>query len=489
MRYLAFDLGASSGKMYLGGFDGSKLRLNPVHAFSNGVVCMGSALYWDFPAIYRNLCRGIALACQESSIHSLGIDSFNNDFSFVSRDGELLMPLRSYRDERTIRHESAIYSRIPPKELYMLSGNQLAPFNTYMQLCAMVESGQSFYFQHAHRLLMLPDLLVYLLTGNQVIEYTLAAETQMLDLNTKNWLGPVLDAIPFPAGLLPPLVEPGTPAGRVRPQVCSELGIRPIRLVSVCQHDTASAFLAAPADPDTAIISSGTWSLVGMEASSPVVTPYGFRHNIANEGGMPGHHRLLKNVMGSWLLQELLRAYALEGLHLDYAQMPALALQAPPFTHMINVDQRSFYAPGQMNQKIATAAQQAGDPSPQTPGAMFRAVYEGLALKYRRVIEELEILTGVKLRRIFLLGGGAQDQVACQFTANATGRPVTAGLPQGTAVGNILAQMLASGEISSVEQGRQLVRDSFTLQEYQPQDQPAWEQRYRDYEKRFPQDP
>lgn len=276
----------------------------------------------------------------------------------------------------------------------------------------------------------------------------------------------------------------------MRPQVCSELGIRPIRLVSVCQHDTASAFLAAPADPDTAIISSGTWSLVGMEASSPVVTPYGFRHNIANEGGMPGHHRLLKNVMALGSCRELLRAYALEGAGIwTTPKCRPWPCRAPPFTHMINVDQRSFYAPGQMNQKIATAAQQAGDPSPQTPGAMFRAVYEGLALKYRRVIEELEILTGVKLRRIFLLGGGAQDQVACQFTANATGRPVTAGLPQGTAVGNILAQMLASGEISSVEQGRQLVRDSFTLQEYQPQDQPAWEQRYRDYEKRFPQDP
>lgn len=481
MRYLAFDLGASSGKMYLGSFDGARLSLSQVHTFQNGVVPMGDALYWDFPAIYRNLCQGLTLACREGNVYSLGIDSFNNDFSLVDQRGELLTPMRAYRDQRTIRHEQAIYRRIAREELYHLSGNQLAPFNTYMQLCAMVENGQQYYFEHAHRLLMLPDLLVYLLTGCQVMEYTLAAETQMLDLISRQWIDRVLSAIPFPRRLLAELVMPGTAVGRITPRVCRALGMAPINVVSVCEHDTASAFLAAPVAPGTAVISSGTWSLVGMETDAPMVTEYGFRHNIANEGGMPGHHRLLKNVMGSWILQELLRQYALEGMKLDYAMMQAEALTAPPFAHLVDVDQRDFYQPGQMREKVESAARRAGGSAPQSPGAIFRAVYEGLAFKYRRVLEELESLAGRRLDKVFILGGGAQDALACQFTANATGRAVMAGLPEGTAVGNIICQMLSAGEIASVQEGRQLVKDSFPLRTYQPQDRAAWEQRYRVY--------
>ncbi|NLD58405.1 MAG: rhamnulokinase [Clostridiales bacterium] len=488
MRYLAFDLGASSGKMALGEFDGRRLSVRPVHGFKNGIVRMGDGLYWDFPGIWANFLEGLSKACREAEIRSVGVDGFNNDFSFVDARGELLMPVRCYRDPRTLRHERAIYARIPPRELYMHTGNQLAPFNTYMQLAAMVENGQRFFFEHAENLLMLPDLLVFFLTGSRATEYTLAAETQMLDLNTKKWIPEILDAIGFPERLFAPLAMPGTVAGSIAPRVRAENGIGPIDCVSVCEHDTASAFLAAPAGPDSAILSSGTWALVGTEADAPVISEYGYRHNIANEGGFPGHHRILKNVMGGWILQQLQRDFALEGKVFDYGRIEALALAAEPFLCAIDVDDPRFFAPGEMRKTVREAALNAGERAPETPGEFFRTAYEALAFKYRDALETLERLLARHFRRLHVVGGGARDAVACQFAANAIGRPVLAGPADGTAIGNILVQMIASGAISSVEQGRQIVRESAMLREYEPRDVAIWEERYQAFREKYSAD-
>ncbi|NLF28812.1 MAG: rhamnulokinase [Clostridiales bacterium] len=486
MRYLAFDLGASSGKMFLGEFDGSLLSVRPVHGFKNGIVRMGDGLFWDFPGIWTNFLDGLSKACREAEIRSVGVDGFNNDFSFVDRRGELLMPVRCYRDPRTLKHERAIYARIPPRELYMRTGNQLAPFNTYMQLAAMVENGQQFFFEHAENLLMLPDLLVFLLTGNRVTEYTLAAETQMLDLNTRTWIPEILRSIGFPERLFAPLVMPGTRAGTISPRVSAELGIAPIDCVSVCGHDTASAFLAAPADRDSAILSSGTWALVGAEAAAPVISEYGYRHNIANEGGFPGHHRILKNVMGGWILQQLRQDFALDGRAFDYARIEALALAAEPFLCAIDVDDRRLFEPGGMRKKVRDLALEAGERAPEAPGEFFRTAYESLAFKYRGALEKLERLLGTRFRQLNIVGGGSRDTVACQFAANALGRPVLAGPADGTAIGNILVQMIASGEIDSVEQGRQIVRNSETLREYEPRDAAIWDEKYRAFSEKYP---
>ncbi|MEA4897276.1 MAG: rhamnulokinase family protein [Christensenellaceae bacterium] len=475
MNYLAFDLGASSGKMFLGRFDGETLSIDPVHSFQNGIVQMGQAMYWDFPGIWRNLAEGIGKACAVAQVASIGLDGYNNDFTFVDRRGELLFPVRAYRDPRTIEHERAIYRRIPPRELYLLTGNQLAPFNTWMQLAAMVENGQQYLFDHADNLLMLPDLLVYLLTGNRVMEYTLAAQTQMLDLNTRTWIARTLDAIGFPKRLFAPLVMPGTHVGSLTEPVRQSLGVPGIDVVSVCEHDTASAFLAAPIDRDCAIISSGTWSLVGMEADLPIITEYGYAHNIANEGSLPGHHRLLKNVMGSWLLQELMRDWAQDGIRFSYEQMQAEALGARPFQHLIDANDRRFYSPGEMRRKIRSASLEHTGRAPETPGEYFRVVYEALALQYRRSLEALETFSGRRLTRISIIGGGSLDALACQFTADAANRPVVAGPADGTAIGNMLVQMLACGEIASIAQGREVVKNSCAFREYTPQSPEEWE--------------
>ncbi len=481
MRYLAFDLGASSGKMFAGDFDGEKLALHKVHGFENRAIDMGGHLYWDFPGIYRNLCDGISIAARESDVASLGIDSFNNDFSFVDKAGALLQPLRAYRDERALRHEEAIYRRIPKEKLYMLSGNQLAPFNTYMQLAAMVEDGHGYIFDKADNLLMLPDLAAYFLTGERVMEYTLAAETQMLDLETRSWIPEALDAIPFPKRLFAPLVQPGSSAGRVKNAMCRDLGVRSFDVVSVCEHDTASAFLAAPIRRDCAIISSGTWAIVGVETERPVVEQYGYLHNIANEGGPDGHHRLLKNVMGSWILQELIRDFALGGQRFDYGDTQALARAAKPFHCMIDADDVSFYEPGDMRRKIRDASLKAVGRAPESPGEYFRTVYEALSFKYRQALEEIETLTGRAYTQVSLIGGGAQDELACQFAANALERPLTAGPVDGSALGNVLVQMIAGGEIASVGEGRQVILRSCAYREYSPADQALWREQYMRY--------
>ena len=485
MRYLAFDLGASSGKMFVGHFDGERLTVKPIHNFKNGVVAMGNGLYWDFPGIWSNLCLGIQKAAQDHAITSLGIDSFNNDFSFIDEAGEMLFPVRSYRDARTIKHEKAIYGKIPREPLYMLSGNQLAPFNTYMQLAAMVENKQNYLFEHVKNLMMLPDLLGFYLTGNRVIEYTLAAETQMLDMRTKQWIPATLNALNFPESLLPPLQMPGTVLGKVSPEVCSALGISTFDCVNVCQHDTASAFLSAPMSEPSAIISGGTWSIVGIEVEQPYISEYGYAHNIANEGGFPGHHRLLKNVMGSWILQELIRDFALDGLTFDYVQIQKLALNAPAFSHMIDVDDQRFYSPGNMREKIRRACMETTGRAPETPGEYLRTVYEGLSFKYRQALSELETLTQNAYHRVHIIGGGSQDALACQFSANALSRTVIAGPIDGTAIGNILVQMIAHGEIDSIEQGRELIRRSQPLREYVPEDAAQWADQYDKFAQLF----
>jgi sugar (pentulose or hexulose) kinase len=344
----------------------------------------------------------------------------------------------------------------------------------------MREAGQHYLMEKAHRLLLLPDLLGYALTGEAVTEYTLAAETQMLDWETRDWIDDILNAYSIPRTLFAPLAMPGTVTGRGALD-----GIPAFDFVSVCEHDTASAFLASPLGANAAILSSGTWSLVGVEHPSPVISEAGFRWNIANEGSLPGHHRILRNVMGSWLLQELQRDFAQRCLHFDFDRMQAEALAAEPFEFLLDPDDARFYYPGGMAGKIGEACREKCGRAPETPGEFFRLVYESLALKYRLVLERIEALTGRRVDAVNIVGGGSRDALGAQFTANALGRRVVAGPADATSIGNILVQMLAHGDISSIEEGRALIAASFETREYLPEEAARWQAQYERFVEAF----
>jgi rhamnulokinase len=486
INYLAFDLGGSGGKLMLSGFDGERLSLQDLHRFEGGPIAANGCLYWEVLDIYREMNRGIAKAARlaEGPIRSIGIDSFSNDFALVDAAGELLTPVRCYRDARTLRHAEAIYSKMPRERLYAITGNQAAPFNTLMQLAAMREAGQGFLLENAHRLLFTPDLLIHFMTGEMVSEYTIASVSQMYDFARRDWSDEILRAFDIPRSLLCEPVQPGTLVGRTNEGYNRELGIAGLEVVSVCEHDTASAFIAACTEGPRAVISSGTWSLVGTEVGSPVIEGRGFDHNIANEGGLPGRHRLLRNVMGLWIVQELKRQYEIRGERHSFAEMEAAALAAPPFAHSVDPDDPLFFAPTDMIEALARRCRARGG-IPESLGAQLRCVYESLAFKYRWAIEKIEELCSRPLPRIDLVGGGSKNSLLCQFTADACGRPVHAGPAEATALGNILVQLLADGQIASVEEGRELIARSFPMEEYLPRDSKLWEEKYAEFKEAF----
>ncbi|MDD4079907.1 MAG: FGGY family carbohydrate kinase [Eubacteriales bacterium] len=479
-EYLAFDLGASSGKIIRGSFEGEILTLSQEHVFPNQIIQLGEGLYWDFLNIFDQMRTGLQKAAARKPFDSFGVDSFNNDFSFISPGGGLLQPVRSYRDPRTRRHEEAIYQKISRRDLYRLTGNQLAPFNTFMQLAAMREDGEDAWLDRGARLLFLPDLMGYYLTGEQYTEYSVAAETQMLDWDSRDWIEELLKLLDIRRETFAPIVMPGSIAGQASASFLKQNGLPTFRHVAVCEHDTASAFLAAPAGADTATLSCGTWTILGAENDRPVITDFGFRHNIANEGSLKGHHRICYNVMGLWILQQLKADMASQGQLFTYGEIQESAIASAPFQAIINPDDPVFYPPGRMEQTLRENTLEGKRRMKDAePGLLFRMVYESLALQYRWALSKLETLLARKLGAVSLIGGGARDKVLCQFTANALNLPVIAGPVEASSAGNILVQMLADSAIASICQGRDIIRKSFDLTTYLPRDVPAWNEQYQ----------
>ncbi len=475
MKMLAFDLGASSGKMFIGDFSADRLSLDVIRRFDNQAVTVRGELFWDVLKIYEDLKGSIADGLRiDSSIVSLGLDSYSNDFGLLDADGYFLNQVHCYRDERTKRNEDRIYSIMPRELIHHYGGNQNALFGTLMQLASMKLEKQGFLLEQADKLLFLPDLFAYFLTGEVCSEYTISSVSQMLDFSRMDWSAEILKAFNLPRHIFQPISQPGTRVGRVNGTS--------LDVIAVCEHDTASAFLAAPLGEGSVIISSGTWSLVGVESQTPIINDYTFSHNIANEGGYPGgHHRLLKNVMGLWLIQECQRWYRENGNDFSIEDLLAMAQKEAPFRHLINPNDERFFAPGRMPQKIAEYCAEKGQSQPNTPGEVVRCVLESLAFQYRLVIEELQTLTGRRYEHINIVGGGSNNRMLNQFVANASGMQVAAGPSEATAIGNLLVQLLAHGEISSVAQGRQLVRQSFKVDHFEPEHLVEWDYRYQEY--------
>lgn len=481
MRYLGFDLGASSGKMMVGFLDGRRLKTEIIHRFANRQMWMAGGLYWDIISIYRNLEQGIKKAHREAegTLFSVGIDSFCNDFGLIDAGGRLFNQVRCYRDERTGRHAAEIYGKVPERELYGRTGSQIALFNTSMQMASMAYEGEEFLLENCDCALLIPDLLGYLLTGEKHTEYTLASVTQLLDCRTGDWAGDLMDRLGIRRDIFPGLIETGAVAGTIRGE---SLAGAPgdVRVVAVAGHDTASAVAALPTDKEhVGYISSGTWSIVGTEVKEPRLTEEAYRANIAYEGGVGHRYRMIKNVMGLWILQECLADYREKyGRELSYGEVDRLVAEAGPWRFFIDPDDPEFYMPGNMLKKVSDYCVRTGQGPVDTVGAALRAVLEGLAFKYRMVFELLEKINGCRLEEIYILGGGGQNRTLNRFVAEACARPIYAGPFEAALAGNLIVQMESAGEVSGLKEGRGIIRDSFEIGEFYPGRERLWDEQY-----------
>lgn len=440
----AVDLGASSGRVMLGRVAPGRLELTEVHRFRNGAVRLPDGLYWDVLGLYQDVLIGIRDAArQDGDLAGIGIDSWAVDYGLLDHRGALIGNPRHYRDPRTAAVLDTVHHRVPAAELYAVNGLQHLPFNTLYQFTAEPDlSGR--------RALLIPDLLGYWLTGQQVAERTNASTTGLLDATTGGWSPELLAALELPAGLLPPVVPPGTTVGELTADVRAETGLdQPVPVTTVGSHDTASAIVGVPAvDPNFAYISCGTWGLVGVELNAPVLTEAGRAANFTNEAGVDGTIRYLRNVMGLWILSETLRTWGLRGDTGSLAQRLAEAATVPPGGPVFDPDAPEFLPPGDMPARIAAACRATGQREPQTPGEVVRCILDSLAVAFAARIRDAQTLSGQPVEVIHMVGGGSRNELLCQLTADATGRPVVAGPVEATALGNVLVQARTHGALS-----------------------------------------
>ncbi|MGE3822403.1 MAG: rhamnulokinase family protein [Isosphaeraceae bacterium] len=481
--YLALDLGAESGRGLLGKFDGDRLSLDEVHRFPNGPVKMLDTLHWDAPRLFDDMKTALRkTAAAGAKLDGIGVDTWGVDFGLVGRNDTLLGNPVHYRDARTDGMIEAARARVPRERIYEITGLQFLQFNTVYQLLAMRQA-RSPLLDVAESLLMMPDLFGWLFTGRRAVERTNASTTQLLNPRTREWSDELCQALELPRGILPELIDPGTELGPLRGSVAEEVGLSGagVSVIAPATHDTASAVAAVPArspatgPPDWCYLSSGTWSLLGVEVPSPIITAETLRCNFTNEGGVAGTTRLLKNIMGLWLVQECRRTWARAGREWSYEELVAEAGAARPFAALVNPDDDSFLAPGDMPSRIAAFCQRTGQTPPSDVGGFVRCAMESLALRYRWAVERLEGVLGTTIRVIHVVGGGSRNAALCQFTADACGREVHAGPVEATAAGNVLLQMMARGKINSLADARAVVARSFPVVVYDPRDTAAWD--------------
>jgi len=481
-HFLAIDLGASSGRVLLGRWDGVRFGLEELHRFPNTPVQLPGRLHWDILRLWHEIQQGIAgyTRAHDEPLAAIGIDTWAIDFGLLDSAGRLLGNPTHYRDGRTSGMPEAVAQLVAPAALFERTGIQVMPINTLYQLYSMAQSDDP-QLHAAQTLLLIPDLLNYLLTGRAVCEYTNASTTQFLDCRTGTWAADLLEGLGIPTRLLPEIVPPGTRLGEVRPEVATLVGLRgPTPVIASASHDTASAVAAVPGlDQHSAYISSGTWSLVGVEIDRPITDERARALNVTNEGGVNNTIRLLKNVAGLWLLQECQRRWGRDGLEYTWDDMLAAAAQAEPFRSVIDPDHSDFLNPPDMPAAIAAFCQRSGQPTPESVGQIVRCCLESLALRYRWVVLALQTLVGRQLTTVRVVGGGSQNHLLCQWTADACACPVVAGPVEATALGSIVVQAIATGHLTDLAAGRRAVAASVQLETFAPQAQPGWDEAYR----------
>jgi len=464
-RYLAFDLGAESGRSLIGALDGGKLSVEELHRFPNEPVKAGGTMHWDVLRLWHEMRAALARA---GDIEGIGVDTWGVDFALLDEAGALVQNPVHYRDARTDGIPERVFSIVSRDEIYKSTGVQFMQINTLFQVFALADRHPAM-LRAARHFVTIPDLLNYWLTGQITREYTNATTTQMFDTQARDWARPMLEKLGLPTHILQPVIEPGSVIGPLLP----ELGKATV-LAPAC-HDTGSAVAAIAAGGDTAFISSGTWSLLGTEAPAPIVNADAQAFNFTNEGGVGGTTRILKNIMGMWLLQGCRKQWH----STDYASLVALAKPTPDLISLIDPDHGSFLHPENMTAAIDEFCRSTNQPVPSGQGAYVQTIFESLALKYRYVLDCLSQLTGHVYKVIRVVGGGARNSVLNQYLADATACRVIAGPVEATALGNIVMQMVASGAVDSVAAGREIVARSFPAQLFEPEDTGAWDDAYK----------
>jgi rhamnulokinase len=464
--HLAIDLGAESGRLMLGTLADGKVSLEELHRFPNTPLRVGDSLHWNIEALFAEVKAGLRKAAAlKITFASISTDSWGLDYVLFDGDEKIISPTFHYRDARTARGVEHVREVVPWPEVFAETGLQFMPINTIYQLA----SERPERLRAAKQLLPIADAFNFLLCGVARAEESLASTTQLYNPRTRDWSARLLNALRLPREIFPSIVPSGSVLGPLKAELARELGLSSMPVIAACSHDTGAAVAAVPAQgEDWAYLSSGTWSLLGAELSSPLLTDQCREFNFTNEIGYGGSVRLLKNIVGLWIVQECRREWARGGTDFDYATLMKLAADAPSFVSLINPDDPRFVAPGDMPEKIAAFCRETGQPEPVTPGATVRCVLESLALLYARVLKKLETLTGKRFTRLHIVGGGSRNELLNQFTANALGVPVLAGPVEATALGNVLVQAIALGSLSSLAAARELVANSFPLTRYEP---------------------
>ena len=477
--FLAIDLGAESGRGVLGKFDGDLLELEEIHRFPNGGIRVMDSLHWDVLQLWTEIKRTLSICARERvNLTSLGVDTWGVDFALLGKDDTLLGNPYHYRDSRTDGILEEAFRRLSREEIFKRSGTQFLQINSLYQLLSMALN-ESPLLEVVKTFLMMPDLFNFWLTGRKACEFTDATTTQFYDPRQNRWSKEILDGLELPTEIFPEIVPPGTQFGTLLSTVASEVDLPKISVIAPACHDTGSAVAAVPVrGDDWAYISSGTWSLMGIEVPEPIITDQALELNFTNEGGIENSFRFLKNIMGLWLVQECRRTWAQAGDDMSYEQITQMAASATPFAALIDPDDTSFLPAGDMPSRIVDYCKRSGQTIPSDRGQIIRCVLESLAFKYRWVLEKLEIVCGKPINVLHIVGGGTQNKMLCQFTADATGTPVVAGPIEATAIGNIIVQAVAGAAINSISDAREIVRRSFEVAVYQPKISAGWDEAY-----------
>ena len=481
-HFFAVDLGATSGRTILGTVTGESLELRELTRFPNALIEMNGHFYWNIHSLYQEIINGLKLVAREGvQIDSIGIDTWGVDFVFFGQDKELLGEPYAYRDPHTEHAPEEFFHLLSREKLYGLTGIQIMNFNSLFQLYTL-KKNQSSLLAAADKILFMPDALSYLLTGEMVTEYTIASTSQLLNPETRKFDGELLDILGLKESQFGRMVMPGTQIGTLSPNVQKLTGLGAVPVIAVAGHDTASAVAAVPCeDEQYAYLSSGTWSLMGIEAREPIMTKDSYELNFTNEGGLDGTIRFLKNICGMWLLEQCRREWAAEGHEYSYGELIDAALAVPTFRSLIYPDAACFANPDSMIKAIRQYCEKTAQPVPHTYGEITRCIFDSLALRYKEVFIYLKKFSATPLSKLHVIGGGSRNNLLNRFTANALGVPVIAGPSEATAIGNIMLQAKSAGMVDGVSAMRQMIRRSVEVAEIQPKETEKWEEGFKKY--------
>lgn len=478
--YLAIDLGAESGRAVLGHLRSGILTTEEVHRFANKPLECGDSLHWDVARLWSEVQKALA-HLEAAELEGIGVDAWGVDYALLGERGQLLQNPYHYRDRRTAGVMEEVLRKVSREEIYRATGIQFMSINTLYQLYAAQRQDRKL-IGAAKQLITIPDLFHYWLSGKAVCEFTNATTTQMVDPVSRTWATSLIQQLDLPIGILPPLVEPGTILGTLLRDLAGHSSLAGTAIIAPACHDTGSAVAAVSAREGTAFLSSGTWSLLGTELDAPVITSDAMRLNFTNEGGVNGTTRLLKNVMGLWMLQCCRQSWTAQGHGYDYGELIDLATRVPSFCHLVDPDDESFLRPANMLAAIDRFCIRTQQPVPRDPGAYVRAILDSLAFKYRLVLRNLERVSGKRFEQIRIIGGGSKNRLLNQLTADATGKRVLGGPVEATALGNIAVQILATGAASSLQEVREIVDRSFPTELFEPVAADQWEQHAERFE-------